>query len=144
MSAIVYGSGSGGGGGDATSTAITDALATALGSSANVESALNSLVGRAKIATGSYNGTGAYGEDNPNSLTFSFEPKIVIITLSNTTPRFGIFVKDTEYTAHVNSTSASESVHMTWNGNTVSWYNNRAGIDQFNYSSYVYHYIALS
>lgn len=33
----------------------------------------------AKIATGSYVGTGTYGESNPNSLTFDFEPKFVLI-----------------------------------------------------------------
>lgn len=33
-----------------------------------------------QIATGSYVGTGTYGESNPNSLTFEFEPKLVIIS----------------------------------------------------------------
>ncbi len=33
----------------------------------------------AKIVTGSYVGTGTYGESNPNSLTFDFEPKFVLI-----------------------------------------------------------------
>ena len=33
----------------------------------------------AKIATGSYTGTGVYGMSNPNTLTFSFTPKIVFI-----------------------------------------------------------------
>ena len=32
-----------------------------------------------QIATGSYVGTGTYGESNPNSLTFEFEPKFVLI-----------------------------------------------------------------
>lgn len=32
-----------------------------------------------RIATGSYVGTGKYGVDNPNSLTFGFEPKFVLI-----------------------------------------------------------------
>ena len=32
-----------------------------------------------KIATGSYTGTGTYGSSNPNTLTFEFEPKLVIV-----------------------------------------------------------------
>lgn len=35
--------------------------------------------GGAQIATGSYVGTRKYGPDNPNSLTFDFEPKFVLI-----------------------------------------------------------------
>lgn len=38
------------------------------------------LGGGAKIATGSYVGTGTYGESNPCSLTFDFVPKLVIIS----------------------------------------------------------------
>ena len=38
---------------------------------------------KAKIQTGSYVGTGTYGASNPCSLTFDFEPKIVICSKSN-------------------------------------------------------------
>lgn len=37
------------------------------------------LLTGAKIETGSYVGNGTYGKDNPNSLTFGFEPKVVWI-----------------------------------------------------------------
>ena len=36
-------------------------------------------LGVARIATGTYVGTGTYGADNPNSLTFDFVPKAVFI-----------------------------------------------------------------
>ena len=39
----------------------------------------NAISMGAKIATGSYVGTGTYGQANPCSLTFDFEPKCVII-----------------------------------------------------------------
>ena len=42
-------------------------------------SALQSVRGYAKIQTGSYVGTGTYGADNPCSLTFTFEPKMLIV-----------------------------------------------------------------
>ena len=33
-----------------------------------------------QMAAGTYTGTGTYGENNPNSLTFEFEPMLVIVT----------------------------------------------------------------
>ena len=35
-------------------------------------------MGNAKIAMGTYQGTGTYGVNNPNSLTFDFKPKLLI------------------------------------------------------------------
>lgn len=35
----------------------------------------------AKIATGSYVGTGKYGPDNPNSLTFDGNPQMVVVSI---------------------------------------------------------------
>ena len=37
---------------------------------------------KAKIATGSYTGTGTYGSSNKNSLTFDFEPKLLVVLMS--------------------------------------------------------------
>lgn len=45
--------------------------------------ALGRLGDGARIATGSYVGTGTYGSGNPNTLTFEFEPKIVIVYEEN-------------------------------------------------------------
>lgn len=38
----------------------------------------------AQVVTGSYVGTGTYGADNPNTLTFPFEPKLVVISIAAT------------------------------------------------------------
>ncbi len=46
------------------------------GTWADVSSA---VTGFAKIASGTYTGTGTYGADNPNILAFDFEPKLVIM-----------------------------------------------------------------
>ena len=35
--------------------------------------------GGVRFSSGSYVGTGTFGEDNPNSLTFDFVPKIVMV-----------------------------------------------------------------
>ena len=50
------------------------------------------LLGGAKIETGSYTGTGTYGNSNPNSLTFGFEPKIVFISESKPEYSDGVFI----------------------------------------------------
>lgn len=54
------------------------------------------LLNTAVMATGSYTGTGTFGQDNPNELTFTFDPEIVIvsgasgsITISNKEPSGG-------------------------------------------------------
>ena len=39
------------------------------------------LAGLPKIQTGSYVGTGTWGEENPNTITFDFVPKVVIFDL---------------------------------------------------------------
>lgn len=44
-----------------------------------IDIATNSANSKAQITTGSYVGTGTYGANNPNSLTFNFAPKIVLI-----------------------------------------------------------------
>lgn len=49
---------------------------------ATIDSILSLVSGGAKIQTGSYVGTGTYGQANPCSLTFDFEPKFVCIIMS--------------------------------------------------------------
>lgn len=46
--------------------------------------AINTAIsGRAEIVAGSYKGTGTYGASNPNTLTFDFVPKLIIIFDNN-------------------------------------------------------------
>ena len=104
------------------------------------------------IETGSYVGTGTYGEANPNSLTFGFEPKIVLIkpstdgTLSKYWMCFtnglgtsggGLVWGDGSYTFGYN-------VSYSFSGNTVQWYttDNRS-TPQANDAATTYGYIAI-
>jgi len=107
---------------------------------------------KAKIATGSYTGTGTGGESNPNSLTFSFAPKFVFIIpqSSNSDRYWGAFIPP----ANVGLSSASDSAERITNcslsGNTLSWYYYQFGVDanttatrQLNQSGVAFQYVAI-
>lgn len=104
---------------------------------------LTALVGsKAKIATGSYTGTGTHGRGNPNSLTFDFEPKLVIIredTPSGAPPT--VFLYGCSYTGANSSYGYHNSV--TWNGTSVSWYSNDGVGYQCNTNGRQHRYLAI-
>ena len=108
-----------------------------------------------RVETGRYTGTGAYGSKDPNSLTFSFKPKLFLIS------------RDKTQLLHGNSYSESGTFGCLWGAltesyksisvgrsnlfsvkavnKTVYWYVNsgkEAG-DQLNTSGSVYNYIAI-
>lgn len=94
-----------------------------------------------KIATGSYVGTGTYGADNPNSLTFDGIPKMVCVfdsTGSGFTENGGGFIW---IQGNVGSTSYNDN-KFTQIGNTLSWYTDTAQ-NQLNNSGKTYVYLAL-
>lgn len=83
-----------------------------------------------KIATGNYMGTGNYGIDNKNSLTFNFTPKIIMIIeddLTNDTYN-GIsicwFVNNLIHGITPTTTNAvlGTEVSVLWSENKVEWY----------------------
>lgn len=114
-------------------------------------------LGIAKVATGSYTGTGVGGENNPNSLTFDFVPKVVMICGDGTQllfgtdygayPVFGVLWDQlsSEYKSIANNRYSSMSVKAT--DKTLSWYSNKNDsytVDyQLNTSGTVYRYIAF-
>lgn len=88
------------------------------------------LLNTAVMATGSYTGTGTFGQDNPNELTFEFAPEIVIIsgasgsiTISNKEPSGG---------------QADGYIQ----GETVTWYSTSAA-KQLNTQGELYSYWAV-
>ena len=108
-----------------------------------------------RIATGSYVGTNRYGASNPNSLTFPFVPKIVIVALNNTLQysgafRVAIFYCFNLYDSYIkngylyrNNTSvdSTENKYARLINTTLSWYSD--GTDQQMNSSFGYRYIAI-
>lgn len=119
---------------------------------------LENAVVAPQIATGSYIGTGAYGEDNPNSLTFDFEPKIVIIQ-SRTSSLFGSPCDSSDWSywvlfingvTRVRCAKAGyvagtdpDNLYVAWENNTVSWYSEDLVSSQLNTDKSTYHYIAI-
>lgn len=117
---------------------------------------------KAKVATGSYTGTGTYGIDSPNSLTFDFPPKLLIFidsyghvmeNQSNDTNHDELLIGNpqvlgTAYTkwgfpsAYYNSTSSYSK--RSEDGKTLYWYINspNAGY-QYNTAGAIYNYVAV-
>lgn len=129
---------------------LTDALCTALGLAttatptqamekirAMAAAAQSTANGRVRIETKSYTGTGKYGEENPNSLTFSFAPAIVIFVGDDTLLMAGgtnkwfmpMTMLTTEYVNGYGFTTNQNGNGNTLgkksaDGKTIYWYNN--------------------
>lgn len=151
----------------ATATMLTDETAALFGldGSAVPNDAFRALDKRAKIQIGSYVGTGVAGADNPNVLTFEFEPKMLFVSLTS-----GIMFKFNDpgepgYMTLVrgvtraivergNRNSSDAHLNIAWNGNTVEWYQDPDNgssqhyydpdpIEQFNEAGTTYLYFAI-
>lgn len=131
-----------------------------------IDSMINSintaLDGKARIQTGSYVGTGTYGESNPCSLTFDFVPKWIIIIgrwASNTAgnygfggiiPAFGLTNAYTSswicYNSFWINPQPSRLTYAKLVDKTVYWYSESNADEQFNYNYFgelSYYYIAF-
>lgn len=134
-------------------------------------SALAEALNGAQVVSGSYVGTGTYGADNPNTLTFSFAPKLVIMlgylsTSGSWTPCFGGgetqqdgYSKITVMTATAMTTSYKQNAGFrnyaypgtsnisygkkSADGKTFAWYNTHGELNQFNATSNTYYYLAI-
>lgn len=109
---------------------------------------LGQLGGGARIEVGSYVGTGTYGSSNPNTLTFGFEPKLLIIRNAGSSKEYLFLsaVKSGRYVSFSLSGSGSSvgsyTGVITLSGNIVSWYADNSQA-QMNLSDNTFHYIAL-
>lgn len=101
-----------------------------------------------KIATGSYVGTGTSGQNNPTTLTFPFEPKIVFIA-RGTTPYGGLLGTITPMIRGVQKSivgingSSLSIAYLTWDNNSLSFYGNGGADTSLNESGITYHYVAI-
>lgn len=114
----------------------------------NAENPTYNGFGLLKIQTGSYTGTGTYGESNPNSLTFDFVPKIVHIYSKqdhNVVHTLTIYPQDGFACAGGNYSGYSMT-NVTLSGKTVTWYSNNSNYQvyiQMNDMNKTYNYLAI-
>lgn len=104
-----------------------------------------------KVELGSYVGTGATGESNPNSLTLSFSPSLLIIYGESSVFLFSNNDGNKDGQTIMSAGTSSfgrEDVPVTCNENVVSWYyrerDSYAVFAQMNFANSVYQYIAFS
>lgn len=92
----------------------------------------------AKVETGSYTGTGNYGQSSSCSLTFSFVPSLLIIS-SNNNQRYnsGYIV-----CAIGGKSGDNQPIVASVEGSTVTWYNTSGALYQLN-ASQTYNYVCI-
>ena len=108
----------------------------------------SALSGFARIETGSYVGTGTYGQENPNTLTFGFVPK-VWGWFGYKNANGAIFFPSAELfpwgegTINVGiATGRADACFPTYQNSSVSWFANSVNV-QANQSGYTYYYFAI-
>ena len=94
-----------------------------------------------KIQTGSYTGTGTYGQSKPCRLTFNFVPKLVIICTQNN------YFATATYMLVWNGQFFSNESYVTdyagVSGKTFSWWTDTSAEEQLNYNGLKYSYTAF-
>lgn len=121
---------------------------------------LGQIGNKVQIETGSYVGTGTYGQNNPNTLTFGFEPEIVFISsnydnnngqfcavfftsmLKSSFVNYGWF--DISGISSFNPLNGQHWARKSDDGKTLIYYSgNSSAAYQGNASGVTYYYIAL-
>ncbi|MCH5192180.1 MAG: hypothetical protein J1F23_08465 [Oscillospiraceae bacterium] len=114
--------------------------------------------GLTRIVTGMYAGNGDYGINKQKKLTFTSPPKLILvmpqtanalntansgfIALRGVTSLLISGVSSGDYEMQSIASAVNSVLHLTWEGNTVSWYGISAA-QQCNASNNTYCYIAL-
>ncbi len=101
----------------------------------------------ARVVEGSYVGTGTYGVNNPNSLTFQMCPVLVMI-VSTTYPTLScpmILMRPAVMTTLTPGANGAKTVNLFWEDQAVEWYVGGGGsaTDQANVQGQTYHYVAI-
>jgi len=91
-----------------------------------------------KIETGSYIGTGTYGEGDKNIITLSFFPKLFIISGQGSS----FFSSGAAYVPVSVTGYDSGGMNVNMSGNTVSWYASKEYY-QLNEKDKKYNYVAF-
>lgn len=115
--------------------------------------------GGARIASGSYTGTGTYGESNPTRLHFGFAPKLVVLLTqggfamvewqSIAFNQCFIWIKGVKSTTVYNYSGSSGAgtgnapISFAESGEGLSWFSGSTAYGQCNSKGMVYYYVAI-
>lgn len=106
------------------------------------------LGGFAKIATGSYVGTGEYGDRYPNTVVLDFAPKafFIILTTQSTNNIFGL-LNISNSICHIKQETGTggfgELVSFTVEERKIEWYSSSSAFAQGNKADTKYFYFAI-
>lgn len=114
---------------------------------------VNQIKDGVKIETGGYIGTNTYGADHPNTLTFRFKPKMVMIFGASSFISTAFIPFDGDL-ALVHNSTQSATWKLTRDENTISWYANYvvnsngssdvpSASSQLNSADVTYYYVAI-
>lgn len=112
-------------------------------------SSIPSSPGFNKAEIGNYTGTGSYGQSNPNEITFTGVPKLVIVSQNSLLPasvsaweNSFIWFTDTT-TSQVYVPNNNTTVYFSQENNSLKWYSSTVST-QLNTRNTIYHYIAIT
>ena len=91
--------------------------------------------GNCRIVTGSYAGTGTYGVNSPNHLSFEHKPVFMVVG-----DRY-IFLRP--YTGASSVYNANYYSIVTWGDKDITWYSTDSAAEQINESGKTHYYVAL-
>lgn len=112
----------------------------------------NDVSSRARVVSGTYVGTGAFGSSSKNTLTFKILPKVVFIfhtSGGSSTPinlsAFLImpFVSNANAPVIGPATGHTVSVASTQSNKKITWYSRDDAISQMNAENWTYTYVAI-
>lgn len=102
---------------------------------------LGCLGDKARVQVVSYVGTGTYGSDHPNSLTFDFVPKAVFLFSPETHKKCFVAYGDTE--GYPYDDKPNGKLDVSWDKKKMSWFQYDSANNQLNLSNYKYRAIAI-
>lgn len=118
-----------------------------------IQNAQNTADSKCLVETGSYTGTGTYGNDNKNTLTFGGVPKMLVVSAgasraysSRTNTLMIILYGMTGLVMTSMDDSGTNNmtmVNISQSGSNISWYGSDTAEGQLNKSGTTYYYVAL-
>lgn len=105
----------------------------------NADAVAHVLAQGIQFFSGSYTGNGTHGSGNKKTLTFNFDPRLVIVCSDHFDQL--MFIKPS--TVNVFATGSEEGVSVSWGTKSVSWYATSGSPAQLNENGKTYYYVAF-